>query len=225
MKSLFVTTVAALALATSGTVASVAAAKPVAGKKHYVVLWNQNSNFGGGVNSQQYESAMQEYDDYAADDFVVPEGQRWFISEVDVTGTYTGGSGPATSVLVIFYHDDNGIPGKIGDGDHDFFTLKCKDDAGSFQCVLPTAHHNKPVVKFGPGIWWVSVSANCDSGTCGHWNWTENTNVTGNQAEWENPGGAWDIRACYGWNVISTCFGGAPADLAFELIGLSQPLK
>src|SRR5579862_5877161 len=102
MKSLFVMTVAALALATSGTFGTTAP-KPVAGKKHYVVLWNQNSNFGGGVNSQIYEPAMEEYDDYAADDFVVPDGQKWVISEVDVTGYYTNGSGPASSVLVSFW--------------------------------------------------------------------------------------------------------------------------
>ena len=223
MKNLLVAATAVLALATSSTSAS-AAAKRVPGKQD-VVLWNQNSNFGGGVNSHFYESSMEAYDDYAADDFVVPNGQRWYISEVDVTGAYAKGSGPASSVVVIFWTNQNGHPHRVAQDLHDWFTLSCTDDAGSFQCVLPTVRHNKPVVKFGPGTWWVSVIANCDSQTCGQWNWTENTTVTGRQAEWENPGGAWNIPDCHGWNVLSTCFGGAQADLAFQLVGYSQSLK
>ena len=42
------------------------------------VLWNQNSNFGQVI--------LSENGDAAADDFVVPKGATWKISEVDVTG-------------------------------------------------------------------------------------------------------------------------------------------
>lgn len=186
------------------------------------VLWDQNANFGGGVNSQNYEQAMVEYDDIAADDFVVPSGQTWRVSEVDVTGAYVGGSGPATSVNVGFWKNGrHGMPGRGRYG----YTLSCADNAGSFQCTLPNGRHNKPAVKLVAGTWWLSVVANCDSDVCGQWQWTENTTVQGYEAEWENPGGAWNIFNCHGWTALDACFGGSPADLAFTLKGYSQSAR
>jgi hypothetical protein len=189
----------------------------------YVELWNQNSNFGGSVNSQNYESAMEQYDSAAADDFTIPAGQKWFISEVDVAGAYVNGSGPASSVIVGFFGTKNGLPHKVPQNDHDYFTLNCTDNAGSFKCVLPTGSLNKPVVRLNAGTWWVSVVANCNSQTCGTWNWTTITSVTGYQAVWENETGGYDIIECYRWAPLPTCFGGSPADLAFTLIGFSKP--
>jgi hypothetical protein len=215
MKSLL-STATAVALAAIGT--SVAA-RPAAGQAN-VVLWNQNSNFGGSVNSQNYESAMQTYDDAAADDFTIPNATKWHISEIDVTGAYASGSGPASSVIVTFYPNKKGEPN--GRARYSF-TLNCTDNAGSFQCLLPTkGKKNKLAVALGAGTWWVSVVANCVSQTCGTWNWTENTTVTGYQAEWRNLYGGFN-NECVGWAPLSTCFGGSPADLAFTLIGYSEP--
>jgi len=167
---------------------------------------------------------MGAYDDAAADDFTVPAGQKWFISEVDVMGAYVDGSGPAASVNVTFWRNKNGEPYRIAHRGHSSFTLNCTDNAGSFQCVLPTDSHNNPMTRLTPGTWWVSVAANCDSQTCGTWNWTENTSVTGYGAEWRNGPGGFHIRECYGWAPLPTCFGGSPADLAFTLIGYSKPV-
>jgi hypothetical protein len=161
------------------------------------LLWNQNANFGGPVFSDN--------DAAAADDFAVPSGQTWHVAEVDVTGMYFNGSGPASSEVVTFYTDKSGKPGRVYRGP---FTLNCTDNDGSFQCILP-----KPV-KLPSGTWWVSVVANCDFATCGQWGWTENTTVQGNEAVWRDPAGK-----CMSFKPLHRCLGGSPADLAFDLVG------
>lgn len=190
---------AVLALATSGAFAASPANEP------YAVLWNQNSNFGEGVNSQNY--GIAEYNDAAADDFTIPAGQTWRIAEVDVTGVYFNGSGPASSEVITFYSNRKHRPDRIYRGP---FTLNCTDNDGSFQCILPRR------VKVPSGTWWVSVVAICSFETCGEWDWTENTTVQDNEATWENPGVS---EKCTSWEPLNFCFGGAPADLAFDLIG------
>src|ERR1043166_7133809 len=76
-----------------------------------VVLWSQ---LGGtptqGINSQNYETALDAYDDQAADDLVVPPGQLWTVKKVRVKGLDSPGGGPATSETVYFYQDGGGLP-------------------------------------------------------------------------------------------------------------------
>src|SRR6202045_3440839 len=79
------------------------------------VLYNQNSNFGYGVVSQNFTSGSfgTAYNAAAADDFIVPTGTAWTISEVDVTGSYFEGSGPAASEVVTFYANKHGRPDRM----------------------------------------------------------------------------------------------------------------
>ena len=182
-------------LSTTALVAVLSGAAPLAATPIHepqTVLWNQNSNFGNGILSDNSTSA-------AADDFVVPSGQTWHIVEVDVTGVYYNGSGPASSEVVTFYtNNSKGKPGRVHRGP---FALNCTDNDGSFQCILPKR------VKLPSGTWWVSVVANCSIvDGCGEWGWIANTVVHGNGAVWEQDGGHWTrIKP--------------PADLAFSLIG------
>src|SRR5439155_24828468 len=68
------------------------------------VLYDQYNNTASlDVTSQNFEAAYDAYDDEAADDFVVPAGQSWQISRVDVDGEYN--TGPADSVNVRIYQD------------------------------------------------------------------------------------------------------------------------
>ena len=53
------------------------------------------------------------FDSFAADDFVVPAGQTWNITEVDVAGEYSVGGGPAASFNVFFYADCATLPGTL----------------------------------------------------------------------------------------------------------------
>lgn len=167
------------------------------------ILWDQNSTSGGAVFS---ENGGEAGSTAAADDFVVPSGQSWLVKELDVSGVYFNGSGPASSEIVTFYANKNGKPGRVKQGP---FTLKCTDNFGSFECTLP--QH----VKLRSGTWWVSLVANIDFSQGGEWGWYTNPTVQGNEAVWEEPGGA----TCPTWEPLHVCFGGAPADMAFKLLG------
>jgi hypothetical protein len=190
----------AVLLSATAVVAVLSGGAPVAAKppahKPYSVLYNQNSNFGYGIISDNFTSNSS-YNSAAADDFVVPSGQTWHVAEVDVTGVYYNGSGPASSEVVTFYTNNRkGKPGRVHRGP---FTLNCTDNGGSFQCILPKH------VKLASGTWWVSVVANCGFISCGQWGWIENTVVHGNSAVWEQGGGHWTrLRADLAFTLIGT---------------------
>jgi len=178
------------------------------------VLYNQNSNFGYGIDSQNFTGGTSAYTDAAADDFVIPAGRKWKITEVDVTGMYFNGSGPAKSEVVTFYSDRKGYPDKP----RGTYTLNCVDTAGSFACKLP----GKGLSLYGGTsgkAHWVSVVANCAffGGNCGEWGWVQNTRIRNNEGVWQNPENGFGT-GCTTWGRISACLG-LPGDLAFVLKG------
>jgi hypothetical protein len=178
------------------------------------VLYNQNSNFGEGIVSQDFTGGSStSYSSAGADDFVIPAGRKWQITEVDATGLYFNGSGPAASEVITFYSDRKGYPGNV----KGTFPLNCTDDRGVFTCKLP----GKGQILTGGSsgkAYWVSVVANCDffSG-CGEWGWVQNTKIRHFEGVWENPWNGYDT-GCTTWGRNSACLG-LPGDYAFSLIG------
>jgi hypothetical protein len=176
------------------------------------VLFNQNnssSNGGVGLVSQTFESSLSAYDASGAVQFTVPGGSTWKVKEVDVTGVYFNGSGPATSENVTFYEDQGGAPGKkVKKGS---FTVKGKDSGGSFAISL------KKGVKLKAGTYWVGVNANMSFDDGGEWGWEDNT--VGN-ADWENPGGGFGV-GCTTWAPIEGCLGYGPGEMV-ELQGSAK---
>ena len=68
----------------------------------------------GGVTSQDFETVNDPFDTFTADDFVVPAGQTWNITEVDVAGEYSLGGGPAASFHVLSFTTDSAtLPGTV----------------------------------------------------------------------------------------------------------------
>jgi len=180
------------------------------GTKKLKVLYSQNSNdTGQSIDSQSFESSFSEYDDQGADDFVVPPRSIWKIGEVDVTGVYFNGSGPAASENVFFYKDNRGEPGKqIASA----LELNGRHDAsGSFAITIPT-------VRLKPGTYWVSVQANCSfTGGCGEWGWEVSSVQHGNQAQWRDPN--YRLGGCPTWGSIEICVDAVGPDLMFKLRG------
>jgi hypothetical protein len=127
--------------------------------------------------------------------------------EVDVTGAYSNGSGPASSVTITFYSNRKSRPNLV----KKTVTVSCTDNSGSFTCQYF-------IVKLRPGYYWMSVVANCAFNTCGDWGWTEDTVVHNKPAVWRNPG-AGQGYGCTAWNTLKNCFGGSAADFAFDLKG------
>jgi hypothetical protein len=177
------------------------------------VLYNQNSDSSFAyVNSQNYTSGVTAYDDQAADDFIVPSGKTWKVTEVDVTGccAYT------TSITenVYFYKDNNGAPGKPVR--HGSFTNLSGTGNPSFAISLGKG------VKLKPGHYWVSVVVNCNSGDGCGWGWGVRSTINNDPALWQNPGNGHGT-GCTAWTTLQTCFGAAYAgDFMFELQGKSK---
>lgn len=180
-------------------------------------LYDQNNNSNGiGIVSQNFEATFDAYDAQGADDFTVPAGQCWKIKEVDVTGVYFNGSGPASSVHVTFYKQKNGAPNEAAIV-ADYPALVPVDSAGSFVIKLPTAAKAKAGKKY-----WVSVYANLDFQAGGEWGWDTNNAQSGTAAMWKNPGGGFGT-GCSAYADMVTCIGalGQGPDYMFALKGKS----
>ncbi|MFL6691008.1 MAG: hypothetical protein ACJ8IR_12620 [Alphaproteobacteria bacterium] len=142
-------------------------------------LYDQNKDDAGqAVLSQSLDGSQ------AADDFDVPKGHLWTIKEVDVTGIYFNGSGPADSENVFFYKDNGGFPGDL--------LVACPNQSGtgsgfgSFAIVLSKTCKAK--LKGGK-TYWVSVQANIDfNGGAGEWGWELTLDTHGNRAVWFGDG-------------------------------------
>jgi hypothetical protein len=180
---------------------------PSAGLK---VLYSQNSNNGGtGIVSQQFGSSYPQLFSQGADDFIVPTGSTWKVKEVDVTGVYFNGPGPATSENVYFYKDKRGLPGALKTS---YMNIVGADNGGSFTIKIPTT-------RLRAGHYWVSVQANLAfaGGAGGEWGWEDTTAVLNNPSAWQNPPGGFGV-GCTTWGVTSTCLG-LGTDFMFALKG------
>jgi hypothetical protein len=175
------------------------------------VLYNQNSDPSYAfVNSQNYTSGVTADNDQAADDFIVPSGKKWKITEVDVTGCCSGTSSITENVY--FAKDNKGVPGKVVKS----FTNVSGTGNPSFAIRLRRG------VKLKAGHYWVSVVVNCNSGDGCGWGWGVRSTIENDPALWQNPGNGRDT-GCTTWTTLETCFGSAYAgDFMFELQGKSD---
>jgi hypothetical protein len=227
--TLLLASVAALALcaggASAGTTHPVAHAKMNHAKAQFKtsnraldVLYDQNSDSQGYSDiSQNFESSFDAYDSQGSDDFTVPSGAKWKITEVDVTGLYFNGPGPAVSENVFFYKADkkSGVPGKIV---AEFDNVVGDDDGiGDFVINL-----GKKGAKLKAGNYFVSVQANMDFSVGGEWGWATRNTQVGTAAQWQDPGDGF-ATGCTSWSDEQVCLGsvGGP-DHMFTLRGKSK---
>src|SRR6476619_6610652 len=124
---------------------------PQAPKIPQVTMYDQLNNPGVvSTGSQDFEAVNDAFDDFTADDFVVPAGQTWNITEVDAQGVYFNGPGPAAFFHVFMYANAGGLPGaQIYSATGQSYV----NSAGVFQVTLTV-----PAV-LSPGTYWVSVQA------------------------------------------------------------------
>src|SRR5436190_3831079 len=176
------------------------------------VLYDQLNNLAAfSTNSQDFEVSFDAYDDELADDFVVPGGETWTITQMVAAGVYSNGFGPAASFNVRFYINSGGFPGGLITAR---FNAAYVNNAGNFVITLPS-----PVV-LGSGTYWVSIQARMDLSAGGNWGWTDRTVQSNSPAAWQNPGGGFAM-GCTTWGVRNSTCGmdpGAP-DQAFQVIG------
>jgi hypothetical protein len=227
-KTVLLAAAAAFALSSGG---AFAASQPTAKFVHTVskaakfkttnralsVLYDQNGTDSGiGIVSQNFETSFDAYDDRAADDFTVPDGTKWTVNEIDVTGAYFNGPGPARNENVTIYNDKGGKPGRAIDGLHSSLVVNGVDNgSGSFTMTLATP------IKLKPGKYWLSVQVNMDFGVGGEWGWENQTAVAGTAAVWRN-GGDGLGTGCTTWATESTCIPDGQGDHMFTIKGTAN---
>ena len=142
-----------------------------------------------------------------ADDFTVPAGHRWAISEVDAAGVLNGNPG---SVNVFLYANAGSLPGA-----QLFAQSNIAATGPNYAVTLSGA----PVL--GPGTYWVSVQAN--GSVANYWLWQGRTWLSGNAAASRTPVAL--LPSCTTWTVATSCV--APPgvyDQIFKLVGTDQRL-
>jgi hypothetical protein len=179
------------------------------------VLYDQYDNFATkepvNIPSQDAETALDFFDSQAADDFIVPAGQTWEITEVDVLGEYDNKTGPAASFHVFVYENGAGdLPGILVasrlespyTGTNDFVITLTEP------VTLPEGHY------------WVSVQARQDITQAGFWLWHNRTLQANFGAAWQNPGNGFGT-GCVVWIRRVTCalLAQTAPDQVFRLIG------
>ncbi|HEX8599710.1 MAG TPA: S-layer homology domain-containing protein [Chloroflexia bacterium] len=123
-----------------------------------------------------------------ADDFVVPAGPGWSISQVDVHGALSGGTTEPPSFNVFFYNDSGTLPGTVVIS-HTAITLWTKDVSTSIYTI------NIPPTNLAPGSYWVSVQAVGGS----NWFWSGRDPQENDGAAHRGSGG------CADWTDRNTC--------------------
>src|SRR5437867_3562677 len=176
-------------------------------KAPQVVLYDQYDNdLGNGIvsaNRTDNSSLSAE----AADNFVVPGGQTWTVTEVDIRSP--AGFPAPTSFAVNFYLDNgSGFPGT------QVYTSSGLAVTGNPDYIITLT---VPAVLIS-GTYWVSAVGTI-SGS--NWFW-EGRSVTSNtfSTAWRNPGNGYGT-GCTDWGRLTTCIGINWPDQMFRIVGTS----
>jgi len=171
------------------------------------VLYDQTDNAGDSNHgSNEWITPLEGFTDQIADDFIVPSGQSWQISGVDVLGI---GGHASPTVNIVIYANAGGLPGA------ELFR----------QSVVAT---NEPdyslavsgIPNLNPGTYWISVQqTGAEVGT--GWYWNERSVQSGNPAAYRNPGGS-SVATCTSWSLRSDCFPSSTPDELFKLSGTAS---
>jgi uncharacterized repeat protein (TIGR01451 family) len=145
----------------------------------------------------------------AADDFVVPLYETWYIEQIYAQGFYLGLVNNPTEINVFFYQDDDGLPGEEILAAQDLPATTDVD--GLLTLTLP-----EPLMLTS-GHYWVSVQPKMDFFVDGRWYWFMETVQSFNPFAWRNPGNGYGT-GCTDWGVGMECAFGLP-DLSFALSG------
>ena len=178
------------------------------------ILYDQYDNFATeepvNIPSQDAETALDFFDSQVADDFIVPAGQTWEVTEVDVLGEYDS-TGPAASFHVFFYANGaSDLPGML-------VASRLENSyTGSNDFVITLTEP----VTLSEGHYWVSVQARQDIINSGFWLSHNRTVQANSGAAWQNPGNGFGT-GCVVWVRKTACaqLGQTAPDQAFRLIG------
>lgn len=176
------------------------------------VLYGHTGQWLAGVVSTDWDSGYDEMDIRIADDFTVPEGATWKISEVHAYGGMGSAGGELASANITFFKDRSGMPGKVVA--ERLAAPIAKNVDGNFSVVLSTP------VKLKAGHYWLSVQGKTkEVGTV--WMWNASKGFSGSGAVIQNPGDGYEI-GCRDWTPLKDCLSRMPGDQMFELLGVAK---
>ncbi len=197
-------------------------------------LYSQLNPLGSGfISSQEYsDPAFAANTSFAADDFIVPEGETWTVKYVDVAGAYFEWSGnPIYALNLIFYTDNNGIPGEVVHNlaflsDYNEIEISANPRICKYEITLPAA------IDFAAGHYWICAQSVGDE--TNRWGWMTNPVPTIEyEYQWKNPGDGygtgytdWTPGSAISWgdsNLAFALYGaGLQGDLA--MVSIDSPI-
>jgi hypothetical protein len=174
-----------------------------------VVLYDQYDNNTGTAFESNFHADDPAFVDYMADDFVVPGGETWTITEVDAMGLQFGVGG-ATFNVAFYTNGAGNLPdAQVYSTDNGTYTTNGTD----FVITIPPA-------ILTSGTYWVMVQGNGSNIPFNSWFWTGRSVQSNDTAAWQQPGNAYG-RNCITWERKPICFSEIPndPDQVFRLVG------
>jgi hypothetical protein len=173
-----------------------------------IVLYDQLNDPGTSATSSEEQLGSPQFTDFAADDFFVPPGETWVITEVDAQGV--NGVMVPDNFNIFFYQPGNG--GFPGTQVYAATAQPYVNNSGVFQVTLTA-----PAV-LTTGDYWVSIQAHISGSENPTWRWMDHRTGLNVTAAWQNPGGG--FNSCFTWGRRTTCVGDVAApDQMFRIIG------
>src|SRR4029453_4433257 len=164
------------------------------------------------IISQDFIPDSNRYDSEAADDFVVPDGTTWTVTQVDADGWESSIGQPMPSYNVRFYSQAGALPGAL-----------VAERLGQSYCAAggDVQVAVSPGLVLPPGHYWISLQA-VESESSRSWYWQDRALQEGEAAAWRNPPGGFTAR-CLSWTERRDCSRSYPAnaDQVWRLRGTS----
>ena len=173
------------------------------------VLYDQYDNNTGTAFESNFHADDASFVDYMADDFVVPGGETWTITEVDAMGIQFGVGG-ATFNVQFYTNGATNLPDVlVYDTNNGTYTTNGVD----FVITIPPA-------ILTSGTYWVMVQGNGSNNPFNSWFWQGRSVQSNDTAAWQQPGNAYG-RNCIAWERKPICFSEVPDDFdqVFRLVG------
>jgi len=177
------------------------------------ILYTQNTPAHGDVFVKQdlefgYGAVAR-----AADDFEVPAGQTWTITQIDIPGRYLATPGyyaAINSVMIKFLADDSGKPGvEVADRTINLYPQIQYD---------PNLELTIPAVTLPSGVYWMAVYP--DVPVYQEWYWKSTDSISRNPALFRNT--IPTEPDVYNWTPVGEVFSHSDVDLLFTLHGTSD---
>jgi hypothetical protein len=180
------------------------------------LLYGQSDNDNGqGIVAQNFETAFDAYDSEAADDFTVPAGKIWKVTEIHVDGTYFDGAGSADSFNVSFYASKTGA-----------LIQSCPDASYYFDTQADLgSEYIRCAARLKKGRYFVAIQANMDFSAGGQWGWLTNDTVRQRPSLWRNPADGFQT-GCIEFEATATCIDAEEGgDFSFALYGRAKDAR